>query len=176
MFDVPTRLGHKLPGSWGWGMHGPYPVGSNPYKLDSQQKLKFSSLTPTSYGNLKHDAGPFVSDFFNARSSSGGLVALVFAGGEGSHISRAQLYDGGTIGRKWHAPSEAAATRLFRDGHGVQNLDDLISFPPPMTEVMARLCFDLKTTKMMYFSDDLESRLLAQLRASDIKFFFACAF
>lgn len=143
-------------------------------EYNEEDKKLYTRHQSTSFSNFK--AGYIPPVFGNNAERADLLVGTSFAPEE-CKLKRIMMYDGGTHGRrydvfsKWQGKAfikEKLAKGLFHTSLASLQKKGLAQENTDVNEVMAKLRWT-NNSSITIFTDNLESRLLAQLRAKDLK-------
>lgn len=147
-------------------------------ELDTDDKAHFSRHQSTSYVNAAANYRP---GYFGHRATRQNLMVGVSFAPEDCKLKRIMMYDNGTYNRPYDFNSEAEAKRFLQhklsQGEWFTSLNDLEvnalrTRQNRYNEVMAKVRWTSKSS-VTIFSNNLESRLLAQARAHDLRLRFA---
>jgi hypothetical protein len=143
--------------------------------FDPETKKYFSSPQSTSYAAPAEGYQP--AAFGQGTLREDALVGIRVTP-EDTLIHRIMMYDEGTIARTYDfrtkAEVDAYISRVLSGREWFNTLDELAHYgkrdPKKHNEVMTRLSWNLDgSSQIVIFSDNLTSRILAQLRAKDLQ-------
>ncbi len=144
-----------------------------------EQKVGLSKKQPVSVLSVEKNYYPPV---FNSTSTAPSVGVMLFSenieGNSNVMPSIIMKYDGGTMERRYHFPDEKSAeeylTQQKQEGFWHESIDSLINSgfdSDNHNEILARIKWDINNPAchIGIFTDTLKSRLVAQLRATDLK-------
>jgi len=143
-------------------------------EYNEADKKKFSRHQSTSYSNYQAGYNP---PYFGHNVSRSELLVGVSFAPEDCQLKRIMMYDLGTIGRPYDFQTkkeakkfiiENLASGMYHTSLASLQVTGLTRGHNKHNEVMAKLQWT-RNSSITVFSDNLESRLLAQLRALDLK-------
>ena len=171
----PLRAKKPVHGNWGWrSLDGVYQVGVDKL-FTKEQKQHYSKHQSCSIASPKDNFCPPVFGIGKDRESCLVGVRMV-AKPENMLVQRLLSYDGGTVNANYREyltreQAQAAYDDLTSKNKAFNNITDLIqkSSPTIMNEAMLRMRWNCdNSAEICVFTDTLEARLLAQVRAQDL--------